>query len=581
MNLTKLGLSAAVLFSAISLASCGGSSSKAEDNVDYLPVKESSKGNWGFVGPDGKVVLSEEFKNEPSPVINGMFFVREGEGLSLYKMGEPAKVVGDCEGLYDVGYYADGLVPVTRKKQRIELVDGSGKTKFTLEAVKGKEIVKAAANYSDGMLLVATEDDKYGYVNTSGKVVIEPKYDMAASFSDGYAVAYVRGDENTDDKYYIIDKKGNETALRNGLRPQNAIFNDGYLTVYDSNDHVLFISTSGDEVKLPAKVQRAYEFDGKTFIYVSEDNQCGLMNVDGDVLIRAKYDNMERLRNGNLLCRADDKFLVLNQKGDEQVSTTDYRQLREIGKFGFVARDRNTYLLLDEKLKPVKNAEFEQIAMPYLNSFVTSDYFNTQAAVDDVVSLISAEGVDKYKLGEAPSAHLTDPESYSWQKSASIDDLKKSGYRYNVTVSLDFSGYISDYRYESFSSYTRVYYWNDVNLNGVTIRINTESTWGNEGSEAITAALKGKGFKEGLAKASEAGKYVALLQNGKIIAVVYSEKEARDGYVYLYKYDKAVYDNALSSFKEALDQDTRVDFSEAAAAAEVVDTIEAEPECIE
>lgn len=45
--------------------------------------------------------------------------------------------------------------------------------------------------------------DKYGYINTEGKYVINPQFDDASSFSDdGYAVVLV------GEKYEIIDSTG-------------------------------------------------------------------------------------------------------------------------------------------------------------------------------------------------------------------------------------------------------------------------------------------------------------------------------------------------------------------------------------
>ncbi|WP_145142848.1 WG repeat-containing protein, partial [Paenibacillus sp. Y412MC10] len=44
---------------------------------------------------------------------------------------------------------------------------------------------------------------KYGYIDTTGKLRITPRYDHAMPFSNGAAVVYVNG------KYGYIDKNGN------------------------------------------------------------------------------------------------------------------------------------------------------------------------------------------------------------------------------------------------------------------------------------------------------------------------------------------------------------------------------------
>ena len=66
---------------AASLTSCSGDSLDAE----YVAVKESRSGNWSFYSPDGDVICKDEFKHKPSPVINGYFYVPEGNS-GLYTL---------------------------------------------------------------------------------------------------------------------------------------------------------------------------------------------------------------------------------------------------------------------------------------------------------------------------------------------------------------------------------------------------------------------------------------------------------------------------------------------------------------
>src|SRR5690606_38660524 len=56
-------------------------------------------------------------------------------------------------------------------------------------------------DFSEGLAAV-NKNDKYGFIDTKGKVVIEPKYDWASSFSDGLAIVSAEG------LYGAIDKKG-------------------------------------------------------------------------------------------------------------------------------------------------------------------------------------------------------------------------------------------------------------------------------------------------------------------------------------------------------------------------------------
>ena len=52
------------------------SCSKTENgNVEYIPFQETADGQWGMISLDGKVLFKEEFKNKPTVVRDGRFFV--------------------------------------------------------------------------------------------------------------------------------------------------------------------------------------------------------------------------------------------------------------------------------------------------------------------------------------------------------------------------------------------------------------------------------------------------------------------------------------------------------------------------
>lgn len=58
------------------------SCSKTENgNVEYIPFQETADGQWGMISLDGKVLFKEEFKNKPTIVRDGRFFVRTKDGV--------------------------------------------------------------------------------------------------------------------------------------------------------------------------------------------------------------------------------------------------------------------------------------------------------------------------------------------------------------------------------------------------------------------------------------------------------------------------------------------------------------------
>ena len=81
---------------------------------------------------------------------------------------------------------------------------------ITATAVPNSRNLEGWSDFSDGMCLVIQNRSKLGYINTSGKIVIAPKYSYARDFSEGKAMVVV------DNKVCYIDKTG-KVIISTGL----------------------------------------------------------------------------------------------------------------------------------------------------------------------------------------------------------------------------------------------------------------------------------------------------------------------------------------------------------------------------
>ena len=95
----------------------------------------------------------------------------------------------------------------------------------------------------EGMIMI-TEGNKYGFVNTKAETVVEPQYDQAFNFSDG--VAAVNFGTNSEPSWGYIDKQGN--AIIKGTYEYAKSFSEGLAYVdwyYDDGDPDLTVGSSG------------------------------------------------------------------------------------------------------------------------------------------------------------------------------------------------------------------------------------------------------------------------------------------------------------------------------------------------
>jgi hypothetical protein len=111
--------------------------------------------------------------------------------------------------------------------------------------------------FSEGIAAVSI-NNKVGYINNKGDFIIEPKFDSALDFSEGMAVA------SFDNKYGFIDKLGNWIIKPVFYRADN--FKNGLAFVMDSvTSKGIFINKEGNSV-----------LTGKNFL-ISKYNE-GLIN---------------------------------------------------------------------------------------------------------------------------------------------------------------------------------------------------------------------------------------------------------------------------------------------------------------
>lgn len=534
MKLTKsifasLALAAACL---PAVTSCSGN--ERDVIFDYIAVQVDKDGSWSFYSPDGEVLLKDEFKNRPSNVVDGYFFVQEGkkELYTLYKF-DKKKPEAIAEGFKDLGYMGEGLIPSVRENERISVLDNKGKVKFTLQPVNGKEVTMCESRYNEGLLLIGVDDGddktKYGYINTEGKVVIAPKFSLGSSFEDGLAIVCL-SDEPWGEKveYAIIDKKGETVKkFRTGTRPVADEFVEGYLILRDSNDRFLIIDKKGEIVtKLPAKAKYVGGWNKKYIVFEDEDGNRGVMDFEGEVIIRPKYSSIQIIGSDRFLAseKNDDdcRSFILDKDGEEELRIDSYKYGVEwFHQFGLVGRDKNTVTFLEDDGKARKQAEFNDV-IGIGNGIIYSDYFNAEAVISEIVNLINDKGVDKYIIGGTPADQLSNrnPEDYSYKYTADLDHLAKKGDNWELAASASYQGgYLSNYSYDYYS-YDRRYYWNPyARLASVVLNIQCDK-WDATEAEALAKALVNRGFTKESSTGSGNKRYCALLTKGDLAVII-------------------------------------------------------------
>ncbi|HEX7316285.1 MAG TPA: WG repeat-containing protein [Pyrinomonadaceae bacterium] len=253
-------------------------------------LRGKSKLSYGFINGEGEIVVPLKYEHADS----------FSEGLARVSLN----------GKY--GFINKGGRPVVPLKFHT-LLDEEGAPELP-----PSKFVDGLAPFSEG-----AEDTKYGFIDKTGKVVIEPTFDEAESFSDGLALVGLKEDTtgmSFAEKYRSIARGGN---LRG------------------------FIDRSGKTV-IPIKYESAGSFS-EELAGVCLGGRCGFIDKAGHQVIPMKFEDISNFRKGLAGVQLNGKWGFIDRTG-KQVIPTRYDVvgppldcgLIYVGlndKFGFINRE--------------------------------------------------------------------------------------------------------------------------------------------------------------------------------------------------------------------------------------------------
>ena len=260
-------------------------------------------GKGGYIDSKGEFVIAPEYI-EVYDFSEGLAKVCIGprEEMGCGFVDKTGKLVIEPQGRqFFVGdYFSNGYVQIFYGNVRNDLHKGHDFMDKSGNFLFGEKKLFAARPFSEGLAAVDLYDDEYpkwGYINTSGRMVIEPTYDYTQGFHEGRAaikvylgkpvecrgdtrgtvylwgyidtsgkmvipvqyyraddfsngLARVQGCDYEDDSYTFIDTQG-EIVIPPLEMFGGGAFENGYLLVLQS-DQLFIMDTQGNEISIPA-----------------------------------------------------------------------------------------------------------------------------------------------------------------------------------------------------------------------------------------------------------------------------------------------------------------------------------------
>jgi hypothetical protein len=148
-----------------------------------------------------------------------------------------------------------------------------------------------ASNFKDGLAKVAL-NKKYGFIDITGKQVVPLKYDEAEDFENGYARVKAYG-EGMKFKWGFVDKSGKEVIPIKYDEVRN--FTEG-LAAVKTNDSWGYIDITDKQIIL-SMYKYAYDFS-EGLAAVAINFEFGFIDKSNNWIIPAKYTGVGSFRNG-------------------------------------------------------------------------------------------------------------------------------------------------------------------------------------------------------------------------------------------------------------------------------------------
>lgn len=391
----KLNLLVVVILSLVFLASC----SKDENGVEFISVKLIDSDMWSIVKvEDGTTVYKDEFKTSPSQIVDGIFFVRNSDGMyDYYSVDDVNKPINKESYLSATYFNKDGFAIVTRVGQPISVINK--KCEQVLEFPK--DIERCYALDNSGRTVFQNSDELYGIMDMRGNIIIKPEWDHISNFSDGVAIAEKKVKDHKE--CVALDESGKKLFTFSTTKyKEYGSFMSGLLPVLVGDNKVEYLDNTGKSI---GEFGKAEKYMGANNYYVTDDKVStfydgslwGLKDLKGEIILRAKYDELIPFINNTFRAQKDGKYGVID-KEDKVIIPFEYENLFSINNKRIVVAKDKVMHIIDFEGKDVGNENYTDVNYIFFYELIESNYFNASKVAKKIVSLISSDKCGKATL---------------------------------------------------------------------------------------------------------------------------------------------------------------------------------------
>ena len=287
-------------------------------------------GKWGYIDDKGKLIIDYQYDYAGSFNDGLAAVVKDGKYGYINK--ENKYVIESTfkyENAFDTPNFSDGLVVIYEKPTS------------TVYNAKGKKVFEkdfGIFDYKNGYARFI-KDDKYGFVDKKGKVVIENKYQSVSDFNDGLALVFNNYDMDKDTgEFEFINKDGKRMLagkIKEGVEYTTKTKNKESSSSKDTSDNSkteedkskTTSNTNKDNSNTKSESKNNSDSNGGSSNTDSSNSNSNGIPIDGMTIKYGTYKGINAVEGDTLVINKDGTAVYNNDK-----KTTYYAGTYDFGQ---------------------------------------------------------------------------------------------------------------------------------------------------------------------------------------------------------------------------------------------------------